>query len=113
MSSVLKELGGRRRQVVIFQEGSPRANVPQRKTPLGAQPEMAVPHLQKLFVAEGDQRVDAGGAAGWDPAGYDTSDQEQGGYRAQRDWVVGGDAPELRGDDAGYREAGDNAEGDA
>src|SRR6266851_3753857 len=74
---------------------------------------MAVPHLQKLFVAEGDQRVDAGGAAGWDPAGYNAGHQEQGGYGAQRDWVVGGDAPELRGDDAGYGEADNNAQDDA
>jgi hypothetical protein len=39
----------------------------------------AVP-LKKLFIAEGDQGVDAGGAAGWDPAGDDSGDEEECGY---------------------------------
>jgi hypothetical protein len=34
----------------------------------------------ELFVAEGDQGVDAGGAAGWDPAGHDSGDEQEGGY---------------------------------
>jgi len=38
------------------------------------QPEMAVPLLPELLVAEGDQGIDPGGAAGWDPAGHDSGD---------------------------------------
>jgi hypothetical protein len=39
----------------------------------------AVP-LKDLFIAEGDQGVDAGGAAGWDPAGGDSGVEEERGY---------------------------------
>ena len=39
----------------------------------------AVP-LKELFIAEGDQGVDAGGTASGDPAGYDSGYEEQRGY---------------------------------
>ena len=57
-------------------------------------------------------RIDARGASSWDPAGYDSGDEEQRRDRGQRDGIVGGDAPELRGDYARYGEAGDYAEDD-
>ena len=89
------------RSRLLLQPGSPNSE--------GGLDEQAA----RLFITEGDQGVDAGGAAGRNPAGNDAGEQEQGGYGAEGDGVVGGDAPELGGDDAGYGQAGNDAEKDA
>src|SRR5260370_38357597 len=56
------------------------------------------PTLHALFVAEGDERIDAGGGAGWDPAGYDSGDGEGRGHGGSRGRVATRKRPSLRVD---------------
>jgi hypothetical protein len=51
-------------------------------------------HYKALFVAEGDEGVDAGGAAGGEEAREQGHEGEQGGYAGEGERVGGGDAKE-------------------
>jgi hypothetical protein len=64
-------------------------------------------------MPEGYEGVDLGGAAGGEVAGGDGDEEEDCGYGSEGERVVGGDAEELIGHEAGEGERGDEAEDDA
>ena len=66
-----------------------------------------------LFGAEGDARVDLGGAEGGEDAGRDTDEEGEEGDGGVGVGVGGGDAPDLAGDETGQEVTGNEADCDS
>src|SRR2546427_6020057 len=70
-------------------------------------------NLPTLFVAEGYDGVDAGGAAGGDEAGQQGDAREQGGDTGESERVRGADAEKQAGQEARDRQGGGNSQCEA
>src|SRR5207249_9405368 len=67
---------------------------------------------EALFIAEGDDGVDLGGAASWEEAGGQADGDNDGHDGGKRDWVRGRDAGDLGGEKARQGKACEQAETD-
>src|SRR5580692_11707704 len=63
-----------------------------------------------LFVTKGQRWLNAGGAARGDDTGGNADRQKQDRYARNREWIVRGGLPELAGENAREREAGDESD---